>query len=512
MAGTEPTRSPALLSVCLRVAGCVAMVAGVTGVMVVANKVADARLLEIVFILPVLTAAVLWGLVYALGVSITSAVVFEVYFLPPQTQHQFSFSLSNIVGLAVFIVCASVVSELANRAHARARVSEQARDRIAEEQSALRRVATLVAREVSTSTVFDAVAAEMGQLIDATSAYVSRFESDGGTTIVSSWREGSKGLPVGSRFAFDKHTVSGRVYTSGRPERIDFTTDSESSGQLSAALQRLGITSCAGAPITVGGRIWGAVVVATEAQPTFSEASIARLADFTELVSTAISNSTARSELEASRSRIVAAGDAERRRIERDIHDGAQQRLVALALELRGAELSLPPEQDDARKQLDAVARELGNVLDELRELSRGIHPSLLTDRGLKAALRSLARRSPIPVELQASSDDRFPEALEVAAYYVASEALVNAAKHACASVVTIELEADGEQLLLSVSDDGVGGADPSRGSGLVGLADRVGALGGRCTLSSPVGGGTTLAVELPLERRLSEVTEQAVG
>ncbi len=486
------------------------MVAAVTVVIALPSTFIDPRYFEVLFILPVLAAAVLWGVAYALAVSVASALVYEFYFFPPEHQHQLSFKLSDMIGLAVFIVCALVVSELAKRVHVRARTSEMARNQIAEEQSALRRVATLVAREVSTHELLDAVAAEVGQLIGATSAFVSRFDSDGEITVLSAWQREGQGPAVGSRFVCDEHTVSGRVYGSGRPQQLDYGGDPLTSGTLSPATRRFGVTSSAGAPIVVAGCVWGAVVVATDARARWPETVLARLADFTELVSTAISNSTARSELEASRSRLVAAGDAERQRIERDIHDGAQQRLVALALQLRGAELNLPPEQAEVRQQLDHVARELGNVLDELREISRGIHPSLLSDRGLKAALRSLARRSPLPVELDAPSDARYPEALEVAAYYVVSEALVNASKHSRAGGAKVQLEANDQRLVLRVSDDGTGGADPSRGSGLVGVADRVGALGGRCTLSSPLGGGTILTVELPLDRGPAAVLEEA--
>jgi signal transduction histidine kinase len=211
-----------------------------------------------------------------------------------------------------------------------------------------------------------------------------------------------------------------------------------------------------------------------------------------------------REELAASRARIVAAGDQARRRIERDLHDGTQQRLVSLVLDLRTAEAAVAPSQPELRGQLGRVADGLTGALDELRELSRGIHPAILSEGGLVPALRSLARRSAVPVELELDVPGRLPEPVEVAAYYVVSEALANAAKHAQASVAQVEAKAGDGHLALSVRDDGVGGAAPGGGSGLVGLADRVEALGGTITVTSPAGRGTTLHIDLPTRDRPS--------
>jgi signal transduction histidine kinase len=226
----------------------------------------------------------------------------------------------------------------------------------------------------------------------------------------------------------------------------------------------------------------------------------ARIGEFTELVATAISNIEARSDLAASRARIVAATDQTRRRFERDLHDGVQQRLVSLTLELRGAEAMAPPEAADLRAQLSQVSDGLTGVLDDLRELSRGIHPAILSEGGLGPALKALARRSAVPIELDVSVDERLAERVEVAAYYVVSEALTNAAKHAHASVAKIHVEARNDILELTIHDDGLGGADPARGSGLIELKDRVEALGGKITIASPSGEGTSLHVELPIE------------
>ena len=226
------------------------------------------------------------------------------------------------------------------------------------------------------------------------------------------------------------------------------------------------------------------------------------MTEFTDLVATAVANARraggqSRAELITSRARIVAASDEARRRIERDLHDGAQQHLLALALRLRSA--AAPHENDEIRTEITDVAAELTDVIDELREISRGIHPAILSSAGLRPALRALGRRSAIPVDMDVRIDGRLPEPVEVGAYYVVSEMLTNAAKHARASVVEVDAEASGGTLRVCVRDDGVGGADPRRGSGLVGLKDRIEALGGTFSMHSPPGGGTTVSCELPV-------------
>jgi signal transduction histidine kinase len=226
----------------------------------------------------------------------------------------------------------------------------------------------------------------------------------------------------------------------------------------------------------------------------FPEDAEQRIAYFAELAAQALANAQAREELGASRARIVQAGDEERRRLERNLHDGAQQRLVSLALMLRLAARRHPDDDDLAR-----AGEELAHALQELRELARGIHPAVLTERGLEPALRALADRAPVPVELSYAPTDRLPGPVEAAAYYVVSEALTNVAKYADASVVRVRVDRSDGAALIEVADDGAGGADPSGGSGLRGLADRVEALGGRLTVESPVGEGTTLRAALPI-------------
>jgi signal transduction histidine kinase len=224
-----------------------------------------------------------------------------------------------------------------------------------------------------------------------------------------------------------------------------------------------------------------------------------------ELVATAIANAESKSELAASRRRIVAASDDARRRIERDLHDGTQQRLVSLGLAVRAARSSLPSDLSDLRSQLSGIATGLAEAVEELQELSRGIHPAILAQGGLAPALRTLARRSAIPIALDIRMETRLPVPIEVAAYYVMSEALANAAKHAQASRIDISVTPRDGRLMLSIRDDGIGGADRSRGSGLVGLTDRVEALGGSISIESPPGAGTYITAELPLELEVTQ-------
>jgi signal transduction histidine kinase len=249
----------------------------------------------------------------------------------------------------------------------------------------------------------------------------------------------------------------------------------------------------------VEGSLWGSIAAGTNREQFPADAE-QRMAEFTELVATAIANADSRSELAASRRRMVAAADEARRRIERDLHDGTQQRLVSLGLAVRAAEMDVPRDQSDLRVELSRIATGLTDAVAELREISRGIHPAILSRAGLGPALRTLARRSTIPVELDVTMDTRLPEPIEVAAYYVASEALANAAKHAQAACLEVSLATRNGSLLLSIRDDGVGGADSGQGSGLVGLRDRVEALGGTVRIDSPPGGGTSLVVTLPLD------------
>jgi signal transduction histidine kinase len=249
-----------------------------------------------------------------------------------------------------------------------------------------------------------------------------------------------------------------------------------------------------GVPISVEGQLWGVMLVGSnrESLPAGTED---RLAGFTELVATALANAEARDALTASRARIVSAADQTRRRIERNLHDGAQQRLVSLMLRLRAAQAAAPPEAAELADRLEGAVTEANGVLEELREIARGLHPAILTESGLRPALRALARRSAVPVSLHVKVGQQLPEAVEIAAYYAVAEALTNTAKHAQASTAEVELATGDDMLLVRVRDDGLGGAS----FGLAGLRDRAEALGGRIQLDSPRGAGTTVRIVLPL-------------
>jgi signal transduction histidine kinase len=304
-------------------------------------------------------------------------------------------------------------------------------------------------------------------------------------------------FPVGSSWPLTGDNVVTMIFGTGRPARIDGYANA--SGPLGATAQARGLGSGVGTPVIVEGRLWGMMAgYAADLLPADTEA---RLASFTELVATAIANAESRAALAASRARIVAAADETRRRIERDLHDGIQQRLVSLGLELRAAQVGVPLEIGELEDVVSRVADGLATVFDELREISRGIHPAILSEGGLKPALRALCRRSAVPVELDVHVEQRLPERVEVASYYVVSEALTNAAKHAQASVVSVELDSQDANVHLAIRDDGIGGADLIRGSGLLGLRDRIEALGGTLQVTSPAGEGTALLIDVPLER-----------
>jgi PAS domain S-box-containing protein len=367
--------------------------------------------------------------------------------------------------------------------------------RVADEQAALRRVATQVAAAAPPSAVFASVAEEVGRLLSVDRAYVARYEDDDTVTVVAAWSATGEtlpqGLPIGPT---SEGSVSALVRETRRPVRVD----RDESDAASVALE-LGVHTAVGAPITVKGRPWGLVVVAsTVGQPPETEA---RLGDFTELAAIAIANAEAQAELTASRARIITAADQARQRFERNLHDGTQQRLVSLALELRTAQESVPAELRELSAQLDRAVTAATDLLDELREIARGIHPAILTKGGLAAALGALARRCSIPVRLDIDIPQPLPHYLEASAYYVVDETLRNAASHSRASTVAVTVIADAAagMLHISVADDGVGGADFDGGTGLLGLKDRVEAIGGDISLDSPRGAGTTLRAQLPL-------------
>jgi PAS domain S-box-containing protein len=394
----------------------------------------------------------------------------------------------------------STLTDITQRRAAEQRLvaSELATRVLADEQAALRRIATLVASEAPPSSVFEQVTEEVARLLHVPSASVLRYEPDGQASVVGSWREtGLTGMPLGSSLDLDGDSVVARVYRSGHPERIDSYDDA--TGPLAEHLRALGYRSSVAAPLSVGGRLWGVLVASTTRSEGLVAGSEGRLCDFADLVAQALSNADAYDKLAGSRARVVEAGDAERRRLERNLHDGAQQRLVSLAIQLRLVEAGLDANPTRARQDLTEARDQLNHALAELRELARGIHPAILTDGGLAPALSALAHRAPLPVEITDVPAERLPEPVEAAAYYLIAEAITNVAKHAHASHVAVSVRRDNGRLLVHVADDGVGGADPVGGSGLHGLADRVEALHGRLHVDSPPGGGTRVEAHIPV-------------
>jgi signal transduction histidine kinase len=396
------------------------------------------------------------------------------------------------IGALTSLILAAVTAE---RAHAVGALRG-----LADEQAALRRVATLVASGAAPDLVFQAVTEEMGRVLGVKSAATFRYE-DGGTTglIVGRWdNAGIGGFPVGTRMPFEGDTAATTVYRTGKPARIESYDDVP--GETAATMRKLGFSASVAAPITVGGRVWGAMIATSSAGEPLPAGIEQRITDFAELAALAVASADAREQLAASRARIVAASDAARRRFERDLHDGAQQRLVSVALSLRLAR-SAAKSGEAVDHLLESAATELTAGLEELRELARGLHPAILTERGLSAALETLAKRSSVPVELSDEvGDHRFPASVEAAAYYVVSEALANIAKHANASTAHVSAALDDGCLVVEVTDDGCGGADATRGTGLLGLRDRVDALGGQLDIESLDRQGTCLRARLPVE------------
>ena len=368
--------------------------------------------------------------------------------------------------------------------------------RIAEEQAALRRVATLVARGAEPAAVFEAVTEEIGALVHADATALIRFESNGEATFLGGSGWSLQRLP-GTRFQLPP----GFALASGREAGhvTHYSIDDVTSRTLLEEMRQEEVRYAVNAPIAVEGLVWGAINVWSRRGPLPLDIE-QRIVNFTELIATAIANADVRSKLTQSRARIVATADATRLRIERDLHDGAQQRLVSLALELRLAQDSVPAELPALGNSIRRVADELAAVQAQLREISRGIHPSILSEGGLGPAVRTLARRSPVRVELDIQTGSRYPASMEVAAYYAVSEALTNTATANGSHADVVIWETDGT-LRLRVSDDGVGGAQPEEGTGLTGLHDRVEALGGSIEVTSPSGHGTVLEVSLPTDR-----------
>ena len=429
---------------------------------------------------PIVVEGELWGLVTVSSSHTT---------LPPDTEKRLE-RFGEL--LATAIANAETRAELA-ASEARAR-------ELANEQAALRRVATLVAKGATPDELFSAVAEEVAGIVDIPVVGVNRYEADG--TFTTLGIAGETHLTVGSRWPVEDEGIAGVMLASGRPARKD--DYSTMPGRLGDALRKDEMVSTVGVPIVVDGSTWGFMVAAAKPGRPIPSDIEKRLIRFTELVATAVSNATTRTDLLTSRARVVSAADETRRRLERDLHDGIQQWLVALALRARKA-AGLSAAGESPVQVLSGLADDLVAVTDELREISRGIHPAILSDSGLDDALAALARRSAIRTELDVSFRGRFDPTLEATVYYVAAESITNAVKHAQASTVAVRGGLRGDAIELEISDDGVGGADPRRGTGLIGLKDRVDTLGGTISFASPAGAGTTIRLSLPTTPRPGE-------
>ena len=403
----------------------------------------------------------------------------------------------SVLASQLFVAVAALTSLMLAAVTAERSASQRAQEALTAEQGALRRIATLVASEAASDNVFEQVAAEAARAVGAHAASLARFEEDRTVAFVGGWSgTGALAFPVGSRLPLEETGVLAAVRATGEPQRID-----RYEGLTGAVIERFtsfGYGSAVAAPIKVGGQVWGALVAAGLHGSPFALGSERQLTDFAELVAQALANAEAYTKLAASRARIVDAADTERRRLERNLHDGAQQRLVSLALQLRLIKAALRKDPEAAEPLVLTAEDDLEQALAELRELARGIHPAVLSEHGLAAALDALAGRAPIPVTLTQMPDARWPDAIEAAVYYVVAEAITNVAKYAHATQASVAVERSHGVAIVVVSDNGVGGAEPTAGSGLVGLADRVEALGGRLHLESPPGGGTRVSAEIP--------------
>ena len=363
------------------------------------------------------------------------------------------------------------------------------------EQAALRRIAALLTRSVPAEEVFDAVVDEVRLLMGVEAAGLLRYEADKTATVLAVSEE--RVVLPGDKLSTEGHSVFGLVLRTGRPARIDDYTKA-TDGEHVRRMREAGVRSAVGAPVQLRERVWGFLGVYSM-QRRLPPDTEARLADFAALVASALANVQAWSELEASRVRIISAADEARRRVTRDLHDGAQQRIVVLALKARMLAQSQAAQTAGLDAELRSLEVDLNGVLEELHAIASGLHPAALSRGGLAPALGTLARRSPVPVVLDARLPGGVAESVEVAAYYFVAETLTNTTKHAEASRIDVTVELRDGRLWVCVRDDGVGGADPACGSGLVGLKDRIEAFGGTMTLDSPSGAGTTLVAQLPL-------------
>ena len=373
--------------------------------------------------------------------------------------------------------------------------------RVVEEQGALRRIATLVARGVSPADIFAAVAGELGRIQGVEYTVINRFDPATATTVGHWSAPGAPDIlpPAGGHWTLEADSAAGEILRTGRPARVN--TDTSTSLVCTWAREN-GIHYVVGCPIMVSGRLWGMIAVFSPDPEPPPDDTEERLVEFVGLLATAIANAENRNEVLASAARIVAATDEARRRIESDLNTGPQRRLTALGEELRLTRSAIGPGRGDLREQLARTTKGLDGVLDDLRKISRGLHPAALSRSGLRRAMEALTQRSEVPTELTMRVDHPLPDHLQIAIYYTVSEALTNVAKYAHADAVRVGLTLDATTLRLRIADNGIGGADPSRGSGLVGLKERIESLGGTMKIISPFGGGTSLLIDIPVGGR----------
>lgn len=483
----RPNARPLRVGVAVACAFLIAEVLAVAALKRIAPENAFGALL----LLGVLVVSAGWGFGLAVATSCASAAVYAYLHLEGRD--------SLVPAVAIFLTLALLTNALVGQARVRAAEAEQRRRqaaRLASQQAALRRVATLVARGADPTEVFGVAVTELARSLAVDQVTLLRFEPDDTCIVLAACdRPGKPSLSPGERLPLAGDSVSTRIRRRGAPARIE--NYDEATGPIADRLRGLGVQSATGVPLVVGGAVRGALLVGCLGSEAIADDLDAHVGDFADLICTAIANAETRAELSASRARLVAAADEARRGFERDLHDGAQQRIVSLSLQLRAAEAAAGT--DDLREQLSAAVAGLAELYSDLQELSRGMHPAVLSKGGLPAALKALARRSTVPVELTVEVDRRLPESVEVAAYYLAAEAVTNAAKHAQAEVIMIEAVLDDKILRLSVSDDGIGGATAGAGSGLMGLRDRVEALSGALTMTSQRGAGTSITATIPV-------------
>ncbi len=469
-------------------------IATVTGVIALAQERAPLLMLATLYVFVVLPAAMLWGFGTGVVVALIGFLICAYFFLPPT--HSIGVRDPTHMLALVFDVSAAGLGALLGSTNRRRQ------ELLSLDRAALGRLVAQASERATPAEVFDAIAEETGLVVGARIADVVRFEPDGSGTIVARWTAADQlapaARPVGQRLSLEGENTEALVLRSGRTARIDSFALLD--GPIAAATRAAGIHSEVGAPIVVDGRVWGAIVVATTDPIELPKATEARLANFAEIAAGAVWQAEARAALRKTRERIVESADEARRRIERDLHDGVQHQLITLGLRLNEVLASTPAELTELRTSIERTAGALEHAVGDLRTVSRGLQPPVLVREGLEPALRALLRTFPFPIEFRCTMCGSPPDRVREAAYFVVSESLTNVAKHAQARGIAVAVSTDSDQMLeIVVEDDGLGGADPGRGTGLRGIEDRLAAIGGWLEVLSPAGTGTRIVARMPL-------------